>query len=175
MLCLRPMGWRHIYFCPICPSVCLSVFLFVCLPVRPFVSHIFSSAITNEPLDGSNLNCRNIFIKMKSWVVYSRPSDSRWPPYSTPFIWHQSWSKTLYWIEMFTSIFFYYVPEVTLQKLKVSKITENYRKSLENSENSRKLLIMPRNRWKWQEMANQSLLILLLFINLVFYIPEATF
>ena len=55
---------------------------------------------------------------------------------STTFIWNLYGAITLYWIVILTSIFFYFVPEVTPKNVKVLKITENYRILPKTSKNS---------------------------------------
>ena len=57
---------------------------------------------------------------------------------SVTFIRNPYGSITLYWIEISTSNFLKYIPEVTPTKLKVPKITEKYQKLPEITENGRK-------------------------------------
>ena len=114
-----PNGLKGIYIShlSVSPSVCLSV------------CDVFSVAITNEPLDGSSWNCRNIFFTLK-WraELYFQGRAIQDGRLCTTFIRNLYGSITLYWIEILTSIFFYFVPEVTPKQKKVPKIAENYRK-----------------------------------------------
>ena len=43
---------------------------------------------------------------------------------------------TLYWIKLLTSIFLYFVPEVTSKRVKVLEINKNYRKLPKITQNS---------------------------------------
>ena len=142
---MPPPNGLETYMFLACPSICPSVRLPVC--------DVFSVAITNEPLDGSSWNCRNIFytLKMKGWVVFLKSCDPRWPPeWKLPEI-AKNGQKNPLLVHNFVLdcnidlSLFYYIPEVIPKKLKVQKIVANYRKSLEIAKNSNKLPILVQN------------------------------
>ena len=64
---------------------------------------------------------------------------------SATFIRKQYGAITLYWIEILTSICFYFVPEVTPNKVKVLEIAKNGRKLLETAEFTRNSRNLPEN------------------------------
>ena len=97
LLWLRLMGWRHICFCPVRPSVRLSVRLSVC-PYATF----FSAAITKKPIAGLSWNWGNIFSTQKwraeLFFQHRGIQDGR---LSTTYVWNLYMSVSLYWVLTF--------------------------------------------------------------------------
>ena len=67
---------------------------------------------------------------------------------STMFIRNLYWSISLYWVEILTSIFFCFFPEVTPKKVRILAIAENGRKLPNTAENCIKRPEIGKNSWK---------------------------